>query len=132
MVTYSIKQKKNLPIGTKIQNTAAIFFDFNAPVMTNTTLNTIAYPLGSSEKKGKYGITVYPNPATREVFVNTGDFGTLASLSVSDLAGRLVMTGTVSANPVQKISVSDLTTGMYFITLVNEKGEKFTSKFVKE
>ncbi len=32
---------KNLPVDTEIRNSAAIYFDFNEPVITNTVLNTI-------------------------------------------------------------------------------------------
>lgn len=132
MVTFSIKQKRNLGIGTKIQNTAAIYFDYNAPVMTNTTLNTIGYPVGTKEITSHYGIKVYPNPAETELYVNTGDFGSLSSLSIYDLAGRLMQTGKITMNPIQKVPLNDLPTGMYFINLVNVHGEKATSKFVKE
>jgi hypothetical protein len=37
---YRIKLKDNLALGTQITNTASIYFDYNAPVVTNTTLNT--------------------------------------------------------------------------------------------
>lgn len=40
-VRYKIKMKDNLPIGTVIENTAHIYFDFNPAIVTNTTLNTL-------------------------------------------------------------------------------------------
>ena len=40
-VQYKIRAKDSLAIGITIENTANIFFDFNAPVITNTTSNTI-------------------------------------------------------------------------------------------
>ena len=40
-ITYTIDQVPGLLVGTQIRNTAAIYFDYNAPVITNTTLNTI-------------------------------------------------------------------------------------------
>lgn len=44
-VTFSMNHKGTLPIGSQIRNSAAIFFDFNSPIITNSTLNTIfAYP----------------------------------------------------------------------------------------
>ncbi|MCD6062275.1 MAG: hypothetical protein K0R82_186, partial [Flavipsychrobacter sp.] len=42
MVSFSIRTKKGLPLGTEFHNSAAIYFDFNDPVITNTTLNTLA------------------------------------------------------------------------------------------
>ncbi len=41
-VQFKVKLKENLTAGTQIQNTAYIYFDFNPPVVTNTTVNTIA------------------------------------------------------------------------------------------
>lgn len=40
-VTFSIRLKPNLPIGTEIKNDAGIYFDFNAPIITNEVVNTI-------------------------------------------------------------------------------------------
>ncbi len=44
-VRYKIKMKDNLPIGTTIENTAHIYFDFNPAIVTNTTVNTLVAPL---------------------------------------------------------------------------------------
>lgn len=40
-VRFKINQVMNLPIGTTIENSAGIYFDFNPPIITNTTLHTI-------------------------------------------------------------------------------------------
>lgn len=44
-VRYKIKLKDNLPIGTVIENTAHIYFDFNPAIVTNTTVNTLVAPI---------------------------------------------------------------------------------------
>ncbi len=41
MLSYSVKTRRGLPLGTQIRNKASIYFDFNAPIVTNTTLNTL-------------------------------------------------------------------------------------------
>ena len=41
---YDVAIDRDLPIGTAIHNTAAIYFDFNAPVITNTVRNTVFGP----------------------------------------------------------------------------------------
>ena len=40
-VTYTIQPKEGLDENTIIENTASIFFDFNPPIVTNTTQNTM-------------------------------------------------------------------------------------------
>lgn len=44
-LSYIIKPKANLPEGTEITNQASIVFDWNEPIITNETLNTIGEPL---------------------------------------------------------------------------------------
>lgn len=40
-LTFTVEQNANLAAGTEINNTAYIYFDFNAPVITNTTSHII-------------------------------------------------------------------------------------------
>jgi uncharacterized repeat protein (TIGR01451 family) len=40
-ITYTVNQQPDLEDGTEITNSAAIYFDSNEPVITNTTLHTI-------------------------------------------------------------------------------------------
>ena len=44
-VSFSIELKDDLPFGTEIENSAAIFFDFNEPVITNTVVSTLFKPM---------------------------------------------------------------------------------------
>jgi uncharacterized repeat protein (TIGR01451 family) len=43
-VTFKVRQVPNLPVGTVIENSASIYFDFNAPIFTNTSWHTIDLP----------------------------------------------------------------------------------------
>ncbi|MFZ4478122.1 MAG: WD40/YVTN/BNR-like repeat-containing protein, partial [Saprospiraceae bacterium] len=49
-VRYSIVPKAGLPVGSRILNTAHIYFDFNAPVVTNT-VETVLGMVGASEPR---------------------------------------------------------------------------------
>lgn len=40
-IDFEFDLKPNLPIGTSIENTAYIYFDWNAPIITNTAINTL-------------------------------------------------------------------------------------------
>ena len=61
-------QKANLAEGTKIENRAGIYFDFNAPVITNQTLHTVALSyktqlrLDNTEVNAGNKIKIAPNP----------------------------------------------------------------------
>lgn len=38
---YSVRQLPDLPLGTRFENSAAIYFDFNDPIITNTTIHEL-------------------------------------------------------------------------------------------
>ncbi|MEL6672665.1 MAG: PKD domain-containing protein [Bacteroidota bacterium] len=43
-IAFTVRLHPNLPMGTEIRNRAGIYFDFNAPVITNYALNTLYQP----------------------------------------------------------------------------------------
>ncbi len=43
-VMFRIGLNDDLPHGTEIRNSAAIYFDYNQPIVTNETLNTVRWP----------------------------------------------------------------------------------------
>lgn len=76
---------------------------------------------------GLQQLFVYPNPATTELNVSTSENSLIEQLSVFDVNGKQVLT----TNSTESISVSRLTTGIYFIKVKTDKGE-FSRKFIKE
>jgi uncharacterized repeat protein (TIGR01451 family) len=60
-VNYSISPKSNIPIGTKVYNTANIIFDLNSPIRTNTTLSAFGRSTSIVEKRN-IEINTFPNP----------------------------------------------------------------------
>ena len=77
-VKFKIQQKLNNPNGTKIYNSAGIYFDYNAPIITNRTFHTIGQnfvtvQLINTIKNSKYNVKevkVFPNPATEHIFIS--------------------------------------------------------------
>ena len=65
-VKFRINQKKDVPLGTIINNQAAIYFDFNSPIFTNTTFHTVGKNVlrvsVESVVDKKTTIKVSPNP----------------------------------------------------------------------
>jgi len=70
-------------------------------------------------------ITVYPNPAT-DAFQITGIEGT-ATITVSDLSGRLLLSKNVTANAT--VSVNTLPNGIYLVAIKSNNAKK-TEKLV--
>ncbi len=57
-LTYQVAPKAGLPLGTVISNSASIYFDFNAPVKTNTTHSRICDLLNADYVATPNGLTV--------------------------------------------------------------------------
>lgn len=63
--TFRISLKNNLPRHTRIENSASIVFDFNLPITTNTTVNTLLDPPYST----KVYVTEFNGDRNTEVIV---------------------------------------------------------------
>ncbi len=73
-VTFKAKLESNLNLGTVIENTAYIYFDFNAPIVTNTAINTIDLLTSTTVQTVNANLSVYPNPAAAELFISISNF----------------------------------------------------------
>ena len=69
-VRYRIKPKSTLTSGDSILNTASIFFDFNAPIYTNTAVTEIVLGTSVLGIKNNFDFKIYPNPSTGEVSIS--------------------------------------------------------------
>ena len=117
-VQYKIKRKDNLLLGTQIRNTAYIYFDFNAPVVTNTTLNQLSVIVGiASNNKADVKFSIYPNPLSSGNNLNLFFNSTATqktTLSIYELSGKKVYTSVISSSTQsQQITIPDLAQGIY-------------------
>lgn len=127
-IIYTINQDAGNQKGDVINNTAHIYFDFNPAVITNTTVNTIGLPVGVENISRSDKFNVYPNPTRGIVYVQELQGRKIKSISLSDIMGRPIdIQSTRNGNNLIKISMSDLPTGIYLLTLDGE-----TVKVVKE
>ena len=94
-LTYSIKVSDRADIGSIIYNEAAIYFDFNEPVITNQVFHTIdtnfiEIQLTSgifNTQKDVEQIIVSPNPASNELYFHWNGQGK-ATATVFNLIGK--------------------------------------------
>ncbi|MCH7535106.1 MAG: T9SS type A sorting domain-containing protein [Bacteroidetes bacterium] len=132
--------------GTPIDNFGDIYFDFNSSIRTDTasvialdttinssksiTVTEISTPVSIPEDE-LLNISIYPNPSSDHIFVK-GSNNEFNQIRIYDVTGKLVIDRTLSATDQQKVNVSSLATGTYFIHLVNANGDGYTFKMVKE
>ena len=94
-VSFTVSQAEDVPLGTVIRNRAAIFFDFNSPVVTNEYFHTIEadFMPVATVKVFRPGLelNVYPNPVSNTAIfdLQEAEFHE-GHLVVLDQSGRAV------------------------------------------
>ncbi len=81
----------------------------------------------STEEFFKTNFSLYPNPATDVLNIQSKNGWAIENISIIDISGRTVKTQKGS----ESINVSDLASGTYMIDIVTKEG-KATSKFIKK
>jgi hypothetical protein len=74
------------------------------------------------EEAEKPAFSVYPNPASGIVSINTGQLNSGDQISAYDLNGKKVFESKVDNKTVQQIDIDEWQRGMYFIQIRNKKG----------
>ncbi|HEY0091221.1 MAG TPA: T9SS type A sorting domain-containing protein, partial [Flavobacterium sp.] len=121
-VAFKIKPTSDVVIGSVIENTAEIFFDFNFPIVTNTVATTFIV-LGNNSFDFEDGILLYPNPAANTLNINFKSLSGIASVRILNQLGQLVKTiHDIDESRTNTLAVEDLTTGTYFVQITSSKG----------
>ena len=115
-VMYKIKMLPGLANGTVINNTADIYFDFNAPVITNTTQTIVDWILSTKElSTGEPSL--YPVPADEEITIES-ETEMSGTIQILDLSGRMVRSESVNGKRA-KLYTGDLANGTYIVTILD-------------
>lgn len=77
----------------------------------------------------KGDLKLYPNPATSEVFLSGSNITYPASISISDMNGKLLSNQSLS-EAGQAIKTDLLKTGMYLVSIKDNSGADYSSKLV--
>jgi uncharacterized repeat protein (TIGR01451 family) len=128
-IKYRITPFTSLNDGDSIENHASIYFNNNAPVMTNRAMTYIEKIITSANELNTSPIVLSPNPTTGLVNIQLPpQFGRMKTLEIYNVVGQL--------QPMQSringFDISSFSPGLYFVVLRNEKGEMMRGKVVKE
>lgn len=130
-VKYSIAPKAGLALGQTIKNTAFIYFDFNVPIITNTTMTTVALHVGTndiSKKNQESQLRISPNPSTGIVQIQTGE-NLPGSLRVFNGIGSVVLLKSDFSDN-EKLDLSSLAAGLYTLEWQSAKGPKRAGRLI--
>lgn len=128
-IIYAITPVANVPDYTVVENTAYIYFDFNAAVITNTTFNTLVTQIPLSVKEiSTDGSLIYPNPVTDESMLRVTSTGTY-DLHIYNSTGQEIIKKTISGDYM--LIRKDFAPGIYYYQLKeNEYTSFYTGKFI--
>lgn len=136
-VKFKINRVAGLLVGTQIENTAAIYFDYNEPVITNTPISVIDQYTSVIDIDGnEFTVETMPNPFERGITLKyTLEEASDVSIRVMNSMGQCVYTHIVDATQVagvyiEQLTLGDLPTGMYLLNVETNKAMT-TTKIVK-
>lgn len=138
-IKFKIQQKLNNPSGTKIYNSAAIYFDYNAPIITNQTFHTVGQDflrvnLISGVRNPTYlvkEVKVFPNPFRdkTQIVIESNELKNPV-LQLMDINGQLIKVIPSVNNNNFTIYREDLTNGMYFFKIMQGNEEVTNGKII--
>lgn len=131
-VNFSIDPNLNQPDGTVLNNFADIYFDFNEPIRTNTTIHTVDRLLGIEDGSNGPQVQVYPNPfsGSTSFIVSTTDLSN-SDVVIYDVLGKVISQFTLESGKPYMYSASGLSSGMYFYSVKNNSSTSTGKLIVK-
>jgi uncharacterized repeat protein (TIGR01451 family) len=129
---YRIKPLPNLPLGSQIENTAYIYFDYNAPIITNTTQNNFQTVVSTFNAKDDTNqLKVFPNPANEILNINLQN-NNIENCTITNALGQMVYSSAneINANHKIQLNISNLNAGVYFVKVSAGNGS-YNAKFIK-
>lgn len=122
-VSFTVRPKADTPNFEKIENTASIYFDFNPPIVTNTTTWNVVDDLALlSINEINSMISIYPNPTNGNIKV---DIDRKLDFEVYNVNGYLIQEGVIDFG-INDIHIN-CKPGIYILKL-NDRGDMVTSK----
>ncbi|MBV6441277.1 MAG: hypothetical protein EPGJADBJ_02959 [Saprospiraceae bacterium] len=130
-VKFRVAQNSDNPDGTRIENRAAIYFDFNDPVLTNTTFHTIGdhFIVVKTDEPGNEALRVYPNPTAGTVFFEIPEAAPNNRFQLTDNHGKTVMVTDFSGKTF-RFEKGQLPPGVYFFRITSGSGGNFSGKVI--
>ena len=123
-VLFKIKPKNNVVIGNQVLAQAAIYFDFNPAIITNTASTTFVDMTLGVDGLDVSQIILYPNPASDLLHSNA--VNNWQSIEITDTLGKVVLEA--DALPVD---ISRLQPGLYLVHATTANGEHLIRKIMK-
>jgi len=129
-VTFKIKTWDNLVLGDDLRNKAEIYFDFNFPIITNTTSTVVMDPLSIEDIiSSQISTEISPNPSGDFIEIKSSE--NISSIELFSIDGKPIRLFSYDDKKVsRRIRLQELITGHYFLKINNQK-QYTIEKFIK-
>jgi uncharacterized repeat protein (TIGR01451 family) len=131
-IQYRIKPKAGLPAGTLLHNTGYIYFDYNAPIVTNTTVNEFSGTAGVANIQHPASVSIYPNPFTEQTTITFSEEQKNTVVRITDVLGKEMKTVTLSAARNIVIDKGEMSKGIYFVEITDNMKNRINRKIIVE
>lgn len=112
-IQYDIDLVPGVPVGTEVEKQAAIYFDFNSPVITNNNVLKVTNASSTHTPVDAHAVVTYPNPA----HAYFGFYNDRAcEMSLFNALGALVLRQNIEPG-LQQVPTTDLPNGIYLLRL---------------
>ena len=135
-INFKISQKAGNQRDELIQNRAAIYFDYNQPVITNKAFNTVGLPHSTtavpiiSQIQGAIPTSVYYENDYLHIQLLLAASNVKYSFALYDILGRKLKHENTLFVPNHKLQVGNLTKGVYVFEINASNGKKASGKFI--
>ncbi len=115
---FKVNAVNGLPAGHVISDNAAIYFDFNQPVITNYANVTMINPLGVVHPLSTLPIAVTPNPSSGMITISSRHADQIpAEIRITDMTGRIILQE-LKVELNRSLNLSSLESGMYLLRIM--------------
>ena len=126
-ISYKIATLPTVPENASIENTASIYFDFNPPIVTNTTQNVMVSELPKITSIHDFSlhsaINLYPNPFNDFITIEQKEPCNKCHLiTLYDALGRPLQ-NTVLTDAIETISTTSIASGVYYYQINSMDGQ---------
>ena len=121
-VTFQIKPLATIDIGTNLENRAAIYFDFNFPIITNTTSTVVNDPTSTVNIDQTKNRLITDNPITGTLHL-TESFDEYDQIVIYNNIGQEVLKRNIMAGNID-IDISELASGSFILKAIGAEGSQ--------
>ncbi|HRD52391.1 MAG TPA: T9SS type A sorting domain-containing protein [Flavobacteriales bacterium] len=126
--SFRLRPVNGLAVGESLENAADIYFDFNEPIRTNTSVLTTEFSVGLADASSA-ALLIQPNPASDMIVVSLP--GGVHRIELLSTDGRLFLSGNANDRTV-RMPLDRLPQGLYLVRATDERGCQIRGRFVKQ